>query len=521
MGILLEMTLSGAVLIAVIAIIRALAIHKLPKGTFMVLWCIALFQLIVPFSIPSQVSIFNLVGRNSSSQSYTAAIPLADAANLVLPQAHNNFPVAEAAANNSRLPAIEPLALVYLIGLAVFAIIFITLYIKNRKEFGAALPVSNAFITDWLEKHQLKRQISIRVSDKMAAPLTYGILRPVILLPKDTDWRSESELNYILTHEFVHIKRFDALIKLVMAVALCMHWFNPLAWVMYILFSRDMEISCDEAVIRRLGETSKQGYALTLISMAGRKNHLPALCSNFSKYAIEERITAIMKMKKGTIIGTIAALLVVGMTVTVFATSSPDEVEVVPEYQPSAEASVVEDDIDEDLQYVPEENDEAFIEEPADDYIAEDWYTTTVIWGDREIGSSSPAQFLWPVSGEMRITSPFGLRIDPISGREEYHAGMDIAAPEGTPIVAVRDGVVTFSGWQEGYGNTVIIDHGDGHSTIYAHNSRNLVLADQSVRMGQHIADVGSTGMSKGPHLHFEMRIDDVAVDPLAFFAAD
>ena len=123
-------------------------------------------------------------------------------------------------------------------------------------------------------------------------------------------------------------------------------------------------------------------------------------------------------------------------------------------------------------------------------------------------------QFQWPLGGYARITVPFGTTTNPISGREEFHTGIDIPAPAGTPILAAKDGYVTFSGWYNGYGNTVIIYHGNSYSTLYAHALRNHVEEGQFVRQGEHIADVGATGVATENHLHFEVRINDIAVDP-------
>ncbi|MCL1786939.1 MAG: peptidoglycan DD-metalloendopeptidase family protein [Defluviitaleaceae bacterium] len=126
-------------------------------------------------------------------------------------------------------------------------------------------------------------------------------------------------------------------------------------------------------------------------------------------------------------------------------------------------------------------------------------------------------RFLWPVPGRTHISSYFGSRRHPIRGTNETHWGIDIPAPAGTRIVAAEAGVVRLSTWHGGYGNTVIIDHGDGYSTLYAHNSRNRVTVGQHVNQGDHIADVGTTGTSTGNHLHFEVRRNGVAVDPLPY----
>ena len=95
--------------------------------------------------------------------------------------------------------------------------------------------------------------IVIRRSDRISSPLTFGVLRPVILLPKSTDWSDEDALRFVLEHEFVQVRHFDALFKLALVAAVCIHWCNPLVWAMYILANRDIDLSCDEAVIRRFG----------------------------------------------------------------------------------------------------------------------------------------------------------------------------------------------------------------------------------------------------------------------------
>lgn len=152
--------------------------------------------------------------------------------------------------------------------------------------------------------------------------MTYGIFRPVILMSQKTDWENKQQLQYILLHEYVHICRYDLVTKLISALALCVHWFNPLVWAMYILFNRDIELACDECVIRKFGEGSKSEYALTLISMEEKKSGLLPICNNFSKNAIEERITAIMKIKKTSLVAIIVATALVSTVTTAFATSA-------------------------------------------------------------------------------------------------------------------------------------------------------------------------------------------------------
>jgi murein DD-endopeptidase MepM/ murein hydrolase activator NlpD len=115
------------------------------------------------------------------------------------------------------------------------------------------------------------------------------------------------------------------------------------------------------------------------------------------------------------------------------------------------------------------------------------------------------------------ITSPFGYRSDPINGRREFHSGIDFAGKRGTDVTAVADGLVTFAGWQHGYGNTVEIRHGNGLVTRYGHNEKLLVKVGELVKKGQTIAELGSTGRSTGPHVHFEVIKDGKPVNPMKY----
>jgi murein DD-endopeptidase MepM/ murein hydrolase activator NlpD len=117
-----------------------------------------------------------------------------------------------------------------------------------------------------------------------------------------------------------------------------------------------------------------------------------------------------------------------------------------------------------------------------------------------------------PVDAPM--SSGFGMRVHPVTGAKRLHAGIDLAAPTGTPIGAAAAGTVTFAGARGGYGNLVIVDHGDGTETRYAHQHTISVRAGQTVAAGDLLGTVGSTGQSTGPHLHFEFRRDGEPVDP-------
>ena len=311
---LLQMSFSGGILILAIIVIRALAINVLSKKTFNALWGISVVRLMIPFSIPSAFSVYSLIGSHAPGNGLQAI--------RVLPIGASGQEASMPGSITNAANAVSTWTIVWAAGVLVCAVFFSLAYWKCWKEFQTSLPVGNDFTENWLSVHQQGRRISIRQSGRFSAPLTYGVLHPVILMPTSTKWENTDSLAYVLAHEYVHIRRFDSIRKLVLIVVLCVHWFNPLVWVMYILANRDIELSCDEAVVRFFGENTKAAYARALISMEETRSGLTPLCNNFSKNAIEERITAIMKIKKTTVFSLILAGFIVAGIATAFATSA-------------------------------------------------------------------------------------------------------------------------------------------------------------------------------------------------------
>lgn len=317
---ILKMSLAAAALILAIVVIRALALYTLPKRTFLALWGVALCRLLIPVFIPLRFSVYTLADMLKDTFAKTNA-PIALPSVTALPGTWAVPDMLNPALADTASASVSPVAAVWIIGLLACALFFLVTHLRCRRDYKTALPIDSEFVAKWLHEHPTKRKVVIRQSDKIAAPLTYGIFRPVVLLPKTTDWTDETRLRYILTHEYVHIRLFDILSKWLLAAALCVHWFNPFVWVMYVLANRDIELSCDETVVKTFGETAKSAYALTLIGLEEKKNRLTPLVNNFSKYAIEERISAIMKMKRTTFLGmAMAFTLVLGTILTAFVT---------------------------------------------------------------------------------------------------------------------------------------------------------------------------------------------------------
>lgn len=318
---LIEMSITGAILITAIIVLRALAINRIPKKAFLILWGSALARLILPFRLSSPVSIYRAAGdavRRSSPERATEHVfrPL--------------LAVGDNAGDAIR--QISPFLVLWFTGMLLLALAFLMIHLKSRATYLTALPVENGYIKGWMDSHRLRRPIQVRYLDQIGAPLTYGILWPVLLLPKSMNWKDEETMGYILAHELSHIRRFDALTKWILAAVLCIHWFNPLVWAMYILANRDLELSCDEAVLRQYGHNSRSSYALALVGMEEQRTCPAPLSSCFSRQALKERIIAIMNSRPLTFGSILAACALIAVTVALFATTAPSSGRTSPAY---------------------------------------------------------------------------------------------------------------------------------------------------------------------------------------------
>jgi bla regulator protein BlaR1 len=317
----LEISLSASLLILAVFAVRALALHRLPKMTFVVLWGIALCRLLIPVSVTSRFSVYAALDRLPGLSPGSSASPI------------------DRIVDQSAVAPVHTVLLVWAAGTVACALYFLIPHLSYRRQYRTALPIDSAFITEWLRDHRTLRPVRVRQLDRITAPLTYGILRPVILLPKAMDLTDETQLAYVLAHELTHIRRFDTLCKWLLALCACIHWFNPLMWVMYVLANRDMEYACDEAVVRSFGASRRSAYAHMLLSLEEKRSRHTPLFSHFSKNANKERIHAIMKLKKTTVIGIAAASLLVIAVAVFFATTGPAQDPAAPESNEAAVSS--------------------------------------------------------------------------------------------------------------------------------------------------------------------------------------
>lgn len=292
---LTQMALWGSGLILCIMAVRLLALRHLPKTVFLILWEISALRLLLPVALVLPQS----------------PLPLPEQTAQALPGAGFPAPSGLLAESGQTL-----LPWLWGLGTVVSALWFLWAYGRSCRVLRAGLPFSHPAGADWLKAHPLLRTLTLRESDQIRSPLTYGIFRPVIVLPKAMPTEA---LETVLAHEYVHVRRFDALAKLVFAGALCLHWWNPLVWGMYVLANRDMELSCDAAALRLLGGERRRDYAMTLLDLEERRQVKAPLCSYFSGNIMKERIESIMKFQKTSSAALAAAVLLILSTTAAFA----------------------------------------------------------------------------------------------------------------------------------------------------------------------------------------------------------
>ena len=332
---LLELTLQGGVLIGAILLLRLLGRYRLPGWTFRVLWGIALARLLIPVALPFPWNIYAGLERllspeaaqpiPSESGALVQALPVPPASDLPgrdMPSAPQE-PAWSGTAQTAPMEIPWP-AILWLAGAVLLAVAFVVSYRRSVAVFRTALPLTHPAINRWRQCYPVLRGVPIRRCDRIRSPLTYGLVRPVILLPKGLDYEQE-EVGYILLHEGTHIKHRDAWWKLFLAAALCVHWFNPLVWCMYVWANRDLERCCDESVVRRCGLEARSEYALTLLKWEERRSGLLPLCSNFGTPILKERVVFIMKLKKQSAAAVALTLALVMGTTVAFATGPAPE----------------------------------------------------------------------------------------------------------------------------------------------------------------------------------------------------
>ena len=484
---------SGSAMILLVLALRLFLKKHLPRGVFPALWCAAAVRLLLPITIPTHLSVWNLLHTSAAAQT-----------SGVISDALTPFP--SLATSSTAKPAadaagIRPMLLVWLVCAILFAAYFVIGYTCMVRRFCGTRLAPQPSIDALLDRFRFSRDPRICVSNSRRAPLTFGVFRPTVLLPEDLPV-GDAQFQLVLAHELAHIRRKDCLRKLLLTVCLCLYWWNPLVWLMVWLANRDMELACDEAVLRALGPDCRKAYALTLLDMAQRKPKSAPLCSGFAKSSAEERIRAILSFKWiPAWVGICVAVLFV-LTASVFTTQA-----VSPAAVPEPDPAVQEE--------IPEEN--VTVSVP----VSEPLPTTPPIVPEQETESETQPQpevptYIFPLEdAHAEVTNSYGWQENPVVKQKSLHPGADFAADYGTNVLAVANGIVLDCSYDAAYGYILTLEHENGVQTQYAHLSEFLVNAGAEVRQGQIIAKTGDSGWTTGPHLHLGVLIDGEAVDPL------
>ena len=287
----LSASFAAGALILLTAMVRHFAGHRLPRRMYIALWDIAVLRLLIPVGLPrADRALAAYVQTTVLNQFLQAETMIADVVDAQ--------PLSGTAEAGLQLPETVRAALPVIwaavaLGLAIY---FIAAYVRSTRAFAQSLPDDDPRCAAFLQAHPTRRRVRIRVSSRIASPLSYGLLHPVILLPKGMN---RDGLPFVLEHEMMHICALDAWRKMLVLAALCLHWFNPMVFLLFLLVNRDMELLCDERVLSRRATSSKRAYALTLLEMEAARFAAPTM-SCFRMTGIEERILAMKNVKKNT-----------------------------------------------------------------------------------------------------------------------------------------------------------------------------------------------------------------------------
>ena len=292
---ILLMNLTITLVVPCILLTRKLFLYHVSGRTWLFLWKILIFGLLCPFAF--EIPLKNTIISKNASEFLQLQSQIQQSCRNIVPSSSGNL-----------------LKIIWLVCGLLIAGIFIGSHWLNTRTYKMALPVDGEFFEQWKRAHCLRRKIEIRKSDRIRIPLTYGIIKPVILLPTHKKM-PEERLEAILEHEFIHIKCFDILLKWILVLLCSLYWYNPLIWVMYLFANRDMELSCDEAVLKHHSSEYRKSYLLTLLDLEERNTKPKFFCSSFCKYPTEERIKVMIKRKKSTTKSIFFALLIFSMVI--------------------------------------------------------------------------------------------------------------------------------------------------------------------------------------------------------------
>ncbi len=458
----------GAAALAAWAVCKLLRRAHAPSRLLCWLWLAVGLRFVLPWGIPLSLP------RPQNTQLAAAADTVQELGELplVAPPPAVSAPAA-ALPWYARLTPWHALAAVWAVGVAVLAVRGIVGYIKLKCHVALACKTSDGCYSGAC----------------VTAPFTLGILRPRVYLPDDLQGTARRA---VLLHEQTHIRRRDPLTKPLFYAVACLHWFNPLAWLAFCTFERDMEAACDEAAVRGRPLPERNAYCESLLHFAVQGRSIPGSLA-FGQGSVKERIVHLLHYRRLGAGALAVCAAVVGLSVT--ACMVRPQVEDAPATAaPPATAETAEP-----------------TPAPAPTSVPA---VAAAALPTLDNAANSP-RFICPV--KYKYISRFATN---------GHRGDDLCAAEGTEIYAAADGVVLAAQEHYSWGNFVEIDHGtdaDGLRwvTLYAHMKSCAVVPGQTVTAGQVIGYVGHTGYTTGNACHFEMHVNGTLVEPRYFTAYD
>lgn len=458
----------GAAALAAWAVCKLLRRAHAPSRLLCWLWLAVGLRFVLPWGIPLSLP------RPQNTQLAAAADTVQELGELplVAPPPAVSAPAA-ALPWYARLTPWHALAAVWAVGVAVLAVRGIVGYIKLKRHVALACKTSDGCYGGAC----------------VTAPFTLGILRPRVYLPDDLHGTARQA---VLLHEQTHIRRGDPLTKPLFYAVACLHWFNPLAWLAFCTFERDMEAACDEAAVRGRPLPERNAYCESLLHFAVQGRSIPGSLA-FGQGSVKERIVHLLHYRRLGAGALAVCIAVVGLCFAACMirpelSAQPETTTATPESPATAETAQ------------PAETPAPVVQTSALPTLSD--------------AANSP-RFICPV--KYKYISRFATN---------GHRGDDLCAAEGTEIYAAADGVVLAAQEHYSWGNFVEIDHGtdaDGLRwvTLYAHMQSCAVQVGQTVTAGQVIGYVGSTGDTTGNACHFEMQVNGTLVEPRYFTAYD
>ncbi|MCO1603885.1 M56 family metallopeptidase [Desulfosporosinus nitroreducens] len=302
----LNMSITAGLIVIILLIIRGCFSRWIPKAAIYFLWGIVLFRLLVPISIPSEFSLLNLLSgyltKTVAVSKGSEIIPNISTLNSI--QAANSYFPLEYKSETLKT-IFTVLGSVWICGASIFVIALIVMYNLTAAQLKKAILIRDSSVLGRCsDRLSINSKVRLFESGFVVSPIVFGILYPRIIIPKDVDKQS---LEYVLLHELTHVERRDNLWKMISMFAVCIHWFNPLAWLFLYIADQDMELACDAKVLKGMADEDRRYYAEALVSLASRQR---ASLTAFGGTAVKQRVMNIVSYKRVSLIMAVITAMV-------------------------------------------------------------------------------------------------------------------------------------------------------------------------------------------------------------------